>query len=114
MTINQFIIAICFLALTAPLAVGQANLSPTKARIDSTIQQQGTAFVQEKSRVGLSIGVVRNGQMQFYNFGTMEKGKSLLPTQNTIYEIGSISKTVGSLLLAKAVVEKRVQLDDDI
>ena len=114
MTINQFIIAICFLALATPLAVGQANLSPAKARIDSTIQQQGTAFVQEKSRVGLSIGVIRNGQTQFYNFGTTEKGKSLLPTQNTIYEIGSISKTVGSLLLAKAVVGKRVRLDDDI
>lgn len=32
----------------------------------------------------------------------------------TIYEIGSISKTFGSLLLAKAVVEKRANLNDDI
>ena len=114
MTINQLFIATSFLALFGKLAVGQANLPPTKARIDSTIQQLGTAFVQEKSRVGLSIGVVRNGQTQFYNFGTTEKGKTRLPTQNTIYEIGSISKTFGSLLLAKAVVEKRVRLDDDI
>ena len=114
MTINQLIIAAAFLTLTGKLAVGQANLSPTKARIDLMIEQQGTAFVQEKAGVGLSVGIVRNGQTQFYNFGRTEKGKSLLPTQNTIYEIGSISKTVGSLLLAKAVVEKRVRLDDDI
>ncbi|MBC8153040.1 MAG: class A beta-lactamase-related serine hydrolase [Bacteroidetes bacterium] len=118
MTINQLIVATGFLTLTAQLAVGQANSTTASnnatVRIDTAVQRLGTAFMQEKSRVGLSIGVIRDGEASFYNFGTTEKGGSLLPTQSTIYEIGSISKTVGSLLLAKAVVEKRVRLDDDI
>lgn len=118
MTTNQFIITIFCLVLTATLAAGQVNPNLTndrlKNRLDSAVEQQGMAFINEKARVGLSIGIVRNGQTSFYNFGTTEKGKSLLPTQNTIYEIGSVTKTVGSLLLAKAVVEKRVRLDDDI
>jgi CubicO group peptidase (beta-lactamase class C family) len=64
--------------------------------------------------VGLSIGITQNGQTYFYNFGTTEKGKSEVATPNTVYEIGSISKTFTSLLLAHAVLEKRVSLDDDI
>lgn len=84
------------------------------ARAEAMIQQLGTSFVQEKTHVGLSIGIVRNGQTHFYNFGTTEKGKSLPPTPATVYEIGSITKTFGSLLLARAVVDGRVKLDDDI
>lgn len=78
------------------------------------IRQLGAAFVQQDNHVGLSIGIVRNGQTSFYNFGTTEKGRNQPPTQRTVYEIGSISKTFGSLLLARAVVAKRVRLDDDI
>ncbi|WP_461103538.1 serine hydrolase domain-containing protein [Spirosoma koreense] len=100
------------------IASGQVNSSVTeshqKTASETAIQQLGTAFVQEQGHVGLAIGIVRNGKTAFYNFGTAEKGKNQLPTQQTIFEIGSITKTFGSLLLAKAVVEKRVLLTDDI
>ena len=114
MITNQIIISIYFVSMSATWAVGQAMLPATDVQVNTTVQRFGTAFVQEKARVGLSIGIVKNGQTYFYNFGTREKDKNQPPTQNTIYEIGSITKTVGSLLLAKAVVEKRVKLDDDI
>ncbi|GAB4033004.1 serine hydrolase [Spirosoma jeollabukense] len=107
---NRLIFASCLLTITIQAAPGQAQPAAT----ETTIQQLGTAFVQEKAHVGLSIGIVRNGKTTFYNFGTTEKGKNQLPTQNTIYEIGSISKTFGSLLLARAVVDKKINLDDDI
>lgn len=86
----------------------------TPAALAAAVQRIGNSFMQQPSRVGLSVGIIKNGQTQFYNFGTIDKGKNLLPTQNTVYEIGSISKTFGSLLLAKAVVEKRVKLTDDV
>ncbi|MVM33042.1 serine hydrolase [Spirosoma sp. HMF4905] len=111
---QHLILALCFFALTTELASGQVKPSTEKANPETAIRQLGTAFVQEKTHVGLSIGIVRNGKTTFYNFGTTEKGKDQVPTQNTIYEIGSISKTFGSLLLAQAVLEKRAKLDDDI
>jgi CubicO group peptidase (beta-lactamase class C family) len=37
-----------------------------------------------------------------------------LPSQNTVYEIGSITKTFVSFYLANAVLEHKVSLDDDI
>ncbi len=113
MIIRKLIIVLCFFALTPRLSSGQAT-SPQKASQETAIYQLGTAFVQEKTHAGLSIGIIRDGQTSFYNFGTTEEGKNRLPTQNTIYEIGSISKTFGSLLLARAVIDRKVNLDDDI
>lgn len=109
MHLNRIVFTISLLSVAVQVAIGQ-----TQPAADAAIQQLGTAFIQEKARVGLSIGIVRNGKTAFYNFGTTEKGKDQLPTQNTIYEIGSISKTFGSLLLARAVVDKKVNIDDDI
>ena len=109
MRINRIIFTICLLAVTVQAAIGQ-----TQPAANTAIQRLGTEFIQKKAHVGLSIGIVQNGKTAFYNFGTLEKGKDQPPTQNTIYEIGSISKTFGSLLLSKAVVDKKVSLDDDI
>ncbi|GAB3771927.1 serine hydrolase domain-containing protein [Spirosoma horti] len=113
MTIQFFFIC-GLLAFSGTRTFSQRTSSAVSNPPATTIQQLGTAFIQEKSHVGLSIGIVRNGQTSFYNFGTTEKGKNELPTEQTIYEIGSISKTFGSLLLARAVVDKRVRLNDDI
>ncbi|WP_461125959.1 serine hydrolase [Spirosoma aerophilum] len=110
----RFLFACCLLALPGIRTFSQRISSTVSNPPETAIQQLGTAFVQEKAHVGLSIGIVRNGKTSFYTFGTTEKGKNELPTQQTIYEIGSISKTFGGLLLARAVVDKRVRLDDDI
>ncbi len=44
----------------------------------------------------------------------MEKYIQKKPTANTLYEIGSITKTFTGTLLAQAVVEGKVNIDDDI
>ncbi|MFD2718113.1 serine hydrolase [Hymenobacter monticola] len=105
----------CLLQLPAAAQLRPSTAAATTpAALDAAVQRIGNAFMQQPARVGLSVGIIKDGQTQFYNFGTIEKGKSPAPTQNTAYEIGSISKTFGSLLLARAVVEKRVKLTDDV
>jgi CubicO group peptidase (beta-lactamase class C family) len=88
----------------------QAQLTPPPA-MDSIVRGVVTGPLQH-DWVGLSVGVIRNGQVFQYNFGTT--GKENVPSAQTIYEIGSITKTFTTLLLAQAVLEKRVQLTDDI
>lgn len=88
--------------------------NPFKNAIDTVVQNAALAFMNDTSRVGLSIGIFKNGKTYTYNYGTVEKGKELLPSINTVYEIGSITKTFTSTLLAYAVLEKKVKLDDDI
>lgn len=117
MSFPRFIALTTLLASALENAVGQVRPAPVAAvpsPMDTVVQRLGAAFMRQPGRMGLSIGITRNGRTYFYNFGTTEKGKSQMATPHTVYEIGSISKTFTSLLLAHAVLEKRVNLKDDI
>jgi len=72
------------------------------------VSRLGSAFVSAGRSDGLSIALVKDGKVAFFNFG------SVLPTEQTVYEIGSITKVFTSLLLAHAVTEGRINLQDDI
>ena len=85
-----------------------------QACADDAVREAGAAFVAAGSADGLSIAVVKDGKATFCDFGTMEHGKARPPTPDTVYEIGSITKTFGSLLLAQAVVAGKARIDDDI
>lgn len=85
-----------------------------QGNLDTLVARLGETFIKNKQAVGLSIGVYNNGTNHFYNFGTTEKGKAQQPSQNTVYETGSITKAFVSLVLANAVIEKKVKFDDDI
>ncbi|MDQ0064867.1 serine hydrolase domain-containing protein [Chryseobacterium lathyri] len=82
--------------------------------LDSLVEQSVSDFMKNSSRVGISIGIIKNGKSHLYNYGSIKREKSELPTGNTVYELASITKTFGSILLAKAVIDKKVNLNDDI
>lgn len=108
-TIIHFALLLVFIISSCSVS-GQTK----KTKSDSLVVNLGENFMKDKQAVGLSIGVYNNGVVSFYNFGTTEKGKSIQPTQNTVYEIGSVTKAFVSLILANAVLEKKVNLNDDI
>ncbi len=85
-----------------------------KTHLDSVVQEAVTLFMSNKNVAGLSIGILQNGKIYTYNFGETKKGTGQLPTANTIYEIGSITKTFTGILLANAVLEGKIKLDYDI
>ena len=85
-------------------------LTPLDSLIDTTVKD----YILNGQNCGLSIGIIQNGETVFYNYGETKKGTAELPTQKTIYEIGSITKTFCGNLLAIAVTEKKISLDDDI
>ncbi|UOQ64344.1 serine hydrolase domain-containing protein [Hymenobacter volaticus] len=118
MTANRCAILTWLFASTLSFASAQSTAPATgrnlKSQLDLVVQREGAAFIKEPTRVGLSIGIIKDKQTYFYNFGTTEKGTNKAPTQNTVYEIGSVSKTFASLLLAQAVAEKRLSLEDDV
>lgn len=106
------LLLLCLFAGVAGFAFGQGSTKPVNP--DPLVKKLGEDFMQSPEAVGLSIGVYDNGKTYFYNFGETEKGNHQLPTQHTVYEIGSITKTFASTLLAYAVLEKKVKLEDDI
>lgn len=61
-----------------------------------------------------SIAVVYRGKATIVHRGELEAGKGKVPDDATLYEIGSVSKTFAGMLLAKAVLEGKVSLDDEV
>jgi D-alanyl-D-alanine-carboxypeptidase/D-alanyl-D-alanine-endopeptidase len=92
-----------------PLAAGSA-IPPG---FDAAVQELGRAWLTENDGVGLTIGVYDGGKRYFYNFGVTRLDGNRLPTKDTVYEIGSVAKTMGAQLLARAVVEGRASLEDE-
>lgn len=82
--------------------------------IDSIVREATVPFFADGTKAGLSVGVLKNGVASTWHFGTTTRGKSSRRDNETIYEIGSITKTFTSMLLAQAVYEKKVDLNDDI
>ncbi len=91
-----------------------ASDNPLKSPLDSTVQKAVTNYMSNKNVSGLSVGVVKDGKLYSYNFGTVNKNSKKPVNNNTIYEIGSISKVFTGILLANAVIEGKLKLEDDI
>ena len=86
----------------------------TSNQIQNTIHFYGEKLISDPSLNAVSIGITMNGNSYTEHFGELDEGKSNTPTDSTIYEIASVSKSFCGILIAKAVLEKRITLDDDI
>jgi CubicO group peptidase (beta-lactamase class C family) len=96
------------------LSPALATDNPLKTPFDRAVHRAATAYMRQEGRVGLSIGLLRHGRRYCYNYGTTAKGTAHLPTQHTVYELASLTKTFTATLLARAVVAKQVALTDDV
>src|SRR5688572_17374095 len=102
--------ALVLFCLLAPLSGAAAEPAPFEA----TVRELGRAWLTSNDGVGLSIGIYENNRRHFYNFGTSQLDGNRTPTKDTVYEIGSIAKTMAGQLLARAVIEGRASLEDEV
>lgn len=82
--------------------------------LDKEIDTVARSYIQKSNTVGLSIGIFKNGKIYTYNYGEITQGLGQLPTENSLFEIGSITKTFTATLLAYYVNEGKVKLSDPI
>jgi CubicO group peptidase (beta-lactamase class C family) len=82
-----------------------ANAGPLPERVEKAAQER----VAAGSHQTLVFGVVDGDQSEVVVFGRLDNGKA--PDRDTVYEIGSITKTFTATLLAKAAISGRVTLD---
>jgi CubicO group peptidase (beta-lactamase class C family) len=90
------------------------NNNPLSCSIDSICDQAMRKFGSDNHITGLTIGIIKNGSQYVYGYGETYKKSGDIPGPNTIFDIGSISKTFTGLLLATAIEQKLVSPDDDI
>jgi len=104
-------------AMSAPLHsasyAGPGNqeaLLKWKSKIDSIVRP---AFESERT-VGIIVGVAEGNRTFFIGYGSTNLGGGKIPDENTIFEIGSVTKAFTGIMLAKKVLEHKVALDDPV
>lgn len=82
--------------------------------IKEIIDHEATEFMQATAAVGLAIGIYQQGKTYTYSYGTRDKDEKSPISSESIFNIASLSKTFTGQLLAIAVSEHKLSLDDDI
>jgi len=83
-----------------------------RTALDRQVDSAVSAYMRKPEAVGLSVGILRNDSLFVYGYGETQTGNKRIPTGNTLFEIGSVSKTFTDVLLADAVRRGLVKLDD--
>jgi CubicO group peptidase (beta-lactamase class C family) len=99
---------------TSPKRILLYNDNPMRTALDSLTDRAARDYMQDSATAGLSIAIHWQGKDYFYNYGEADKAANKKADAQTVYEIGSITKTFVGYLLAKAVSEKKLSLDDPI
>lgn len=78
------------------------------------IDEYAQNTLSKKNINSLAIAVYKDGNIYHNYYGEVDKGSNTPPNDSTLYEIASISKVFVGTLAAKAVLEGKIALEDDI
>lgn len=114
------------LLLLAGFAVAAAACSPGETPANHTahvppdsitrvVNQSAQQFFDTTPQaVGLSVGVATADGVYTFHFGTTSPESTEPPTDETIYGIASLTKTFTGVLLARAALDGKLDLENDI
>lgn len=86
----------------------------TETPLDFYIDSIANTYIKKGNTQSLAVAIFHKNKYKTFLYGETEKGNNTLPTENTLYEIGSITKVFTATLLADLVTKDIIQLDDPI
>jgi beta-lactamase class C len=99
------IVASCLL----PAAIRAAD-APDK--IGAAVDHAFRPLLKEYDVPGIAVAVTVDGRQHFFGYGVAAKDRNTPVTKDTLFEIGSISKTFTATLLSYAQTLGKISLDD--
>lgn len=83
-----------------------------RSRLDAAVDDAARAVMRQYGVPGLAVALTVAGKRRFYNYGVSSRETRQAVTSDTLFEIGSISKTFTATLAAEAEAEGRLSLHD--
>lgn len=103
-------ISILLLTLLTTTLVSCRSFDATK--FESNTKSEITEFIDGNVGQVVSVSIVDAEKTYQYHLGKLNTGD--IPNNQTIYEIGSITKTYTGLVAAKAILDGKIELDKDV
>lgn len=89
----------------------------TSQRVQQAIvalKQRADKALADTHVPGIAIAIVHQGEVTFLNLGVREVGQPAAVSEDTVFQIASVSKPITSTILAKLVGEGRFDWDDPV
>lgn len=97
--------------LVSALLLGSGSCMAA-ADIRQVVDSNVKALMQQQAIPGLSVAVVNQGKVQYFNYGVAAKDTQAPVTEDTLFEIGSVSKTFTATLGGYAQAIGKLKLSD--
>jgi beta-lactamase class C len=98
-------LAVCVTLLTTGQCVAQDQ-------IETVVNAAVRPVMQAQAVAGIAVAVTVNGKPHYFNYGVASKESAQPVTENTLFEIGSVSKTFTATLAAYAQATGKLSLSD--
>jgi CubicO group peptidase (beta-lactamase class C family) len=98
----------------AMMLAAQQSCGETPAITDKAVDALVQPYLDAGIVNAVSIGIVQGSKSRSRHYGQLSSRSPEKPTDQTVYEIGSMSKAFTGILLAHAVAAGRVKLDQPI
>ncbi|MBB5606447.1 MULTISPECIES: serine hydrolase [unclassified Janthinobacterium] len=97
-----------------PLSAATAATAASGPALDAAVRQRAELLVRNGGNASIVIAVTDGKNSAVYGFGRAQADSNTVPDADTVYEIGSVTKTMTGLLLADAVVTGKARLDQPV
>lgn len=84
----------------------------TDEQIEAAVKAAVVPIMQQQNIAGMAVAVTLNGKPHYFNYGVASKENGNAVTEDTLFEIGSVSKTFTATLAAYAVASDKLSLSD--
>ncbi|WP_271711493.1 serine hydrolase domain-containing protein [Marinigracilibium pacificum] len=101
------------LGIISLISCNQNNKHELKTT-EEIVEHYSMKFLSDDRIHSVSIAIVENNNEYTFHFGEQNPGKNNPPTDSTLYELASVTKTFTGTMVAKAVLDGKISLDDDI
>ena len=96
----------------ASLLSGTVQAADSDDLLKNTVDQQAKLLMNEHDIPGIAFGIIINGKSHFYHYGLADKKAKIPISENTIFELGSISKTFAATLASYSELKGTLKLED--
>ncbi|CAM3433993.1 beta-lactamase [Psychrobacter glaciei] len=98
--------------VTASLLSGTVQAADNNDHLKSTVDQQAKLLMNEHNISGMAFGIIVDGKSHLYHYGLADKKAKIPVSENTIFELGSISKTFAATLASYSELNGTLALED--
>lgn len=101
-------------ALLVALSASSSAADLSSQDIASRVKNIITPLMEQEGIPGMSVAVLYKGRPQYLNFGVADTASDRRVTENTLFELGSVSKTFTGVLAGVMMRNSQLHLNDPV